>query len=501
MDRKKKLMLNSIMSLIYQGLTLICGFILPRFFLKYYGSAVNGLVSSITQFLGFIVICESGVGAVVQSTFYKPLADNDKEQVSRIFVSSDRFFRKLAIIMVVYTVILMVIYPFGSLESFDYFFTFTLIFVISISTFAQYYFGMTYKLLLFADQLSYRVLAVQCGALLSNAVSCIVLMTLGLTIQLVKLCSSVIFLIQPLIVISFAKRIYHIDRSVALIEEPIKQKWNGLAQHVAAVVLNNTDTMVLTILSTLENVSIYAVHNMVLTGVDRLVDSLTAGMRAMLGNMLAKGEMEELKKTFRNTEWLLHTVTVLVFGCTAVLIVPFISVYTNGIQDANYYQPLFAILITMAHAGHCLRLPYNILILAAGHFKQTQRCYVIAAVLNIIISVACVFFFGLIGVAIGTLVAMVYQTIWMAIYDSKNIIAWPFKIFIKQIVVDLICIVVGLFLSGQFTLGATTYFAWVIMAIKVGLIWLVVVSLVNFIFYRENMIRMFGKITKKGKRE
>ena len=39
-------------------------------------------------------------------------------------------------------------------------------------------------------------------------------------------------------------------------KEPIQQKWNGIAQHVAAVVIGGTDTVVLTLFSTLQNVSI-----------------------------------------------------------------------------------------------------------------------------------------------------------------------------------------------------------------------------------------------------
>lgn len=117
------------------------------------------------------------------------------------------------------------------------------------------------------------------------------------------------------------------------------------------------------------------------------------------------------------------------FGCTGVLIVDFVRVYTYGINDADYIQPLFAVLITIANAGHCLRLPYNILILAAGHYKQTQSNYIIAMILNIVVSIATVKMWGLVGVAIGTLIAMAYQTVWMAKYDSKNIICWYFKNF------------------------------------------------------------------------
>ena len=111
MTREKKLALNSISSLAYQVITIVCGFILPRFFLSYYGSAVNGLVSSITQFLGFISLAECGVGAVVQSTLYKPLAERDMVSVSKIVISAERFFKKIAYLLAGYTVMLMLVYP------------------------------------------------------------------------------------------------------------------------------------------------------------------------------------------------------------------------------------------------------------------------------------------------------------------------------------------------------------------------------------------------------
>ncbi len=142
----------------------------------------------------------------------------------------------------------------------------------------------------------------------------------------------------------------------------------------------------------------------------------------MLGNMLAKNETDELNRSFSHIEWFLHTLVTLVFSVTAVLIVPFVRVYTADISDANYIVPSFAYLITIAQAAYCLRLPYNIMVLAAGHYKQTQWSAIIEAVINIVVSVVLVFNFGLIGVAIGTLAAMAYRTVYLAWYLSRNII-------------------------------------------------------------------------------
>lgn len=502
MTRKKKLLLNSSSSIIYQFVTLICGFILPRFFLSYYGSVVNGLVTSITQFLGFISLAECGVGAVVQSTLYKPLAENDMRSVSKIVLSSNRFFKKIAYLLLVYVSILMLVYPLICLEKFDYLFTMTLIFVISISTFAQYYIGMTYKLLLNADQLGFIQYTIHTTALIINTLLCILLMKKGAPVQVVKLTTSVIFLIQPLLLSYIAKKKYDLDYNITLTDEPIKQKWNGIAQHAATVVLGNTDTVVLTLLSTLENVSVYGVYHLVVHGVKQIILSTTNGMQAMLGNMLAKNETKKLNNTFDYIEWILHTLVTYAFSVTATLIVPFVQVYTVDITDTNYIVPVFAYLITLAQASYCIRLPYNIMVLAAGHYKQTQNSAIVEAVINVVLSVFLVFKFGLIGVALGTFAAMIYRTVYLANYLTKNIIYRKIHHFIKHICVDLcsagLLLLVVHFLPNFFSLETINYGAWILLAMKVAVTGLIIVSLANMVVYYSK-IKAFVQFMKNRK--
>ena len=108
MTRKKKLLLNSGMALAYQAITIVCGFILPKFIIPYFGSATNGLINSITQLLTIITLCECGVGAVVQSALYKPLAENDSESISRVVISSNKFFNRIMLMLSGYVLVLMV---------------------------------------------------------------------------------------------------------------------------------------------------------------------------------------------------------------------------------------------------------------------------------------------------------------------------------------------------------------------------------------------------------
>lgn len=489
LDRYKRAKLNTLCGLLKQIITIICGFILPRFYLVNYGSQVYGIVSSITQFLSFVTLMELGMGAVVQTAFYKPLAEKNNIEISKIIKSATQFFNKVAITFGIYTLILAIIYPMFIQNKFGFLFEASLVIIISISSLAEYFFGITYRLLLMSDQLAFITLGLQSVGLILNFVICIVLMQMGAPIHIVKLASSIVLLLRPIGQVFYVNKHYHIDKNVTFEKEPINQKWNGVAQHVAYYITNNTDTIVLSIFSTLENVAIYAVYNMIASGIKELVLTLNSGMGALFGNLLANKEVDELIIQFRKFEWQIHAIVTLLFSCVGLLIVPFITVYTQGISDADYVQPMFAILITLAQATYCIRLPYDTMVNAAGHYKQTQLSSIIEMCLNLGITIILVSKYGLIGAAIGTLVALSYRTIYLAFYLSKRtIINYNFFIFLKNVVIDIIEVMIIIGISHILNFHCENYMSWFKLAICIFLVSFSVVLIVNLIFHKD-----FGK--------
>lgn len=349
-----------------------------------------------------------------------------------------------------------------------------------------------------ADQRGYIQYNAQTVTVVLNTAVCAVMISMNGTIQMVKLATSLIYLARPLALHFYVKRHYQIDWKIKYTEEPIKQKWNGVAQHIAAVVLDGTDTIVLTVFSTLSNVSIYSVYFLVIKGVKTLFLSMTNGVQALIGELWAKQELEKLKGFFAWVEWVIHTGTTYVFSCTAALIVPFVQVYTFGINDANYIQPAFAVLLTLANAMHCLRLPYNIMVLAAGHYRQTQKNYIVAAILNILVSILTVKVWGLIGVAIGTLVAMTYQTMWLAVYDSRHFIFWSLKNVTKQFAIDTLSAALIIVFGSRMSLKEPSYINWIFMAVNVAVMALVVVVGMNLMFYKNRVKQLANRLWRKN---
>lgn len=488
MSRTKRFAYNTGLSIIYQVFTIVYGLIIPRLILGHFGSDTNGLVQSITQFMSVISFLEFGVGAVIQSSLYKPLAARDNDEISKIIASGEKFFKRIAYILLAYILVLACIFPLRVQQQFSWIFSASLIFAIGLNYFAQYYFGMLDKLLLNADQKVYIQYTLQIICLILSSIVCIVLIQINASIQVVKLATSLIFIIQPVVLRFYVNSHYKINRKIQYSVEPIKQKWNGFAQHLSCVVIENTDTIVLTLFSTLTNVSIYSVYHMIIYGIKQLFQAAIVGIKPIVGEMYAKKEQTELKELFGCIELVLHFFIVLIFCCTGLLILPFVQIYTRSVTDANYVQPLFAFLMVMAHAIHCIRDPYNILILASGHYKQTQNCYFFTALINVVVSVASVRMWGLIGVAIGTLVAMAFQTIWIVVYNSKNIIYWPIKCFVKQVIVDLLSVITIWFLARNIHFNNPNYFTWLCSAAMVFVISFVVLALMAFVFYRKKIL-------------
>lgn len=83
-SQKKRVLYNSIANGVYQIVLLVSGLILPRFILFAFGSAYNGLVASMTQFLGITEVLTMGLAGAARVELYDSLAHNDINRTSGI---------------------------------------------------------------------------------------------------------------------------------------------------------------------------------------------------------------------------------------------------------------------------------------------------------------------------------------------------------------------------------------------------------------------------------
>lgn len=490
----KRLAKNTIASLIQQITGIVCGLVLPRLYLVNYGSAANGLVSSIANFLGFILFLDMGMTSVISSALYQPLAERNHQEISRIMRSARKFFRGLAAVLIGYCVIMLFVYPNVVDSEFGIYYIAGLILISAVNSFFEYYFGLVDRILLNADQRAYIPLAIDIFTSWLNLLGSAVLISLGYGLPVVMLATAFIFLLRPALMGYVIRKEYQIDWNITVSGNPIPQKWNGAAQHVAYIVLQNTDIVVLSVFSTLENVSVYVAYNLVQRAVKQFVGLMNLGLTPLMGNLLARKEEQKLSSLFDKVEWIYHTVTTYAFTVTGILILPFIQVYTKGITDAGYHAPLFAVLLTLAGAAYCYRIPYHAVTVAAGHYRSTQMSSIIEAAANIILSVALVFRLGLAGVAVGTLAAVTYRTIYLVFYLSNHLLKRPVKHFLFHMMANGLAVMLMLLCTAGIRLGEVSLYFWFIMSGKVAGICMLVMLVVNIIFYHKLMRTLWRKV-------
>lgn len=448
---------STIWSVIKYVALILYGLILPREILLACGSEMNGVLRSVSQFLSYTILFEFGICAVIPAALYRPLAEGNFRQISAVLSSGSRVFHKIAGACVVYTLLLALLFPrlSGVSDSLP------LILVIGFGTLVRYAIGLPEEILVIADQKGYIVYRLQTAAIAISLVLQIMLLRSGKSLAIVQLAGTMISILQILTVWLYVRTHYSIDPKIRWTEEPIPQKWNGIAQHVAFFVLENTDIILLTIFTTFREVSVYSVYFMVISGIRRIFMAVSHSIQPKLGELKAKGDHHELNRFFGSFERWTHLAVAVSFGLMGLLLVPFVEAYTGGITDANYTRPVFAILLTVAYGIQSIRDVYDKLILASGHFRQTQKNYIIAAALNLGISAIAVPFWGLEGVASGTLVAMIYQLVYMAWYDTKVLLKRPIQVFLQNLLLDGTIIATLILLAQWIRLPAAEGFRWI----------------------------------------
>lgn len=460
----KLVRLNSLTSLVLQFVTLVSGLIIPRLILSHYGSEVNGLNYSISQMLSVISYFDFGVAAVAQSVLYRPLIDQDRLKISGYYQSIRRYFNRLSGGLVFYIIVLCIYYALTQSDKFSWLFTATLIIVTSISLIGQYVLGISNQVLLSADQKIYIYAILNIVTTILNVGSTYLIVTLGLSIQMVKLISSLIFLLRPLALEWYVRKQYPFISEKEVTPLLIPNQYSGMIQHIATTLTTSLDTILLTIFSTLTNVSIYSVYAFPLNGVRMLFESVASSYKSYFGQLLAKEDTApaELETKFFKFEVLINGIATISSCILIQNLNSFILIYTKGITDIDYNQLLFGFLMIFAFWLMALRIPYTTIINAAGHFKETQHHSLMELVLNLVISISLVINFGLVGVVVGTIISLIFRTVISALYMERYLITRKVYSRFKCLFTDICSFLSFVLLNSKFGLLSDNYISWLL---------------------------------------
>ena len=83
-SRIKKSLLNARVNLVCYFVALVVAFYSRKVFFDFLGAEFLGLTATITGFLGFFNLAESGVGMAIAYLLYKPIYDGDKDRINEL---------------------------------------------------------------------------------------------------------------------------------------------------------------------------------------------------------------------------------------------------------------------------------------------------------------------------------------------------------------------------------------------------------------------------------
>ncbi len=496
--------LNTLSTLTHQLVSTLCGLLIPWIMIDTFGSTAYGITISIAQFLSYITLLEGGIGRVARSALYKPLADRDEERVSQVYLAVRRFFTTIGIIFAIYVVILALGYHSMAdvPASFSWEYTAALVVGIAIGKFAEYMGGVSKVTLLNADQKQYVVNMVYMVTNVLNVILIVVLAKCGVDILWVKVVSSLVFVLRPVLYSLYVRKHYSLRKTN--VRATLPNRFTGIAQHTAYVIQNNTDVMLLTLIADLPSVAVYSVYHLVVFSLRNVATSFTGGMEALLGEMAAKGEQQTLRRTYRSYKLILTVLTLMLFGTAAILIVPFVWLYTYGTTDANYIRPLFALIMVVAEALNCLTLPCFNLTIAANKLRQSQIGAYGEAAINVAVSLVLMLVWDpLLGVAVGTLAAVIFKSIYYTAFAGKHILKIKVSTLFGKLSITTLALV-AFSLGGMWLIQYVridSYLQWAIwgvaFAVATGL-WGLVLGMMLYPHHLKNLhAKLLG--TKKAK--
>lgn len=502
-SRLQKAFYSTFTSGIYQVLYIVCGFVTQRLILGAFGSAYNGVVASITQFLNFFTIFSVGISGATRVALYKTLSKQDIIGTSAIIKANKSYYRKVAVGLIIYIIILAVIFPTVMKKEAPVFTVNALVLIIGMSNFASTYWGNTFRVLLIADQKSYIINTINSLALILNVIVLWSIIRLRGDIVGAKLGSNLIYFLCPLIIFLIVKKSYNLRNDVQPDYSALNGRWDVLANSFANIIHGNVDIFFITMFCSAIEISVYSIYFTVSDGLMKLMNVITNGIEAAFGNMWAKGEKDNLRSNLNKFEYLMFSLSIVLFGSLYVLLVPFMSVYTKNITDADYLRPTLALVFALSELTMSVRTPYVLLVQAAGHYKQTKIGSFIEAGLNVFLTFFLVMKTGIIGAIIGTIIANLFRSIQYGVYASKHIIERPLStMFLKFLWLFItLCVCVKSAQLACSFFAVSNWGSWILYSVVCVFVHILIVFLSSALFYRQDLqsvVKLTFRLVKRG---
>ncbi len=410
---------NLLSSLVYQVVLIALSFLLPRLYLENFGSEVNGVLSTIKQIFVYMLLLEAGVGLATKQALYERLSSNNRDNISSVLSATNIYYKRTGILYSAIVLVIAVVYAYIIPTSINRHELFLIIVLTALPSLFSYFVQAKYRILMEADGRQYVFNNAETALqLISNAAKILVLLLTD-SLILIQLSYCLLALAQLVFLYVYAKRHYRwLNLKATPDFKAISQKDSVLVHQLSGMVFNNTDVILISALCDFTAASVYAIYNMFFAQVQNFIASVTSSVTFALGRLF-HDDRNRFLVLFNAYETVYIMGTYIIYTLMAAFLLPLIQLYTNGINDAEYTNPLLLLLFVVMNLAASAKLPITGIIEYAGEFKNTRSHAVWEMVINLTVTVAGILLFGICGALVGTVAALLYRGIVTIRHASK----------------------------------------------------------------------------------
>lgn len=497
-SRSKSALLNMAFNFAYQIINTLINIIIPPLIIGKFGSTINGLISTIKQILGYVQLLGAGISEATVVSLYKPIAKNDTYRISSIYNACSITFTKSGTLFSITAVLIAFIYPFFINEKFNYYFLVLLILILSIAGISEFFVIGKCRSLLMADQKFYIVNIAQIVGAVGNLLITILLIYLDSNILLIQLGSSIIYAMRLIILYLYVKEHYSfLDSEIEPNFQAINKRKSATIHQLAGLITFGSQTIFVSIFCGLAEASVYSVYNLVFTGINTLLSTVSSALLASFGNIIAQDDEKKLNDIFSIYERIYYILVFCLYTVTYVMFLSFINLYTSNVTDINYSRIEYVVLFCIMGIVNCLRTPGSTIINAAGHYRETQNRAIIEMIICFVLECLLVKDFGGIGILIATIVAYFYRSIDVIYYSNKIILKRKAIISVSIILYNIIIYLIFILSSKFYIINPLSYFDWILDAIVISLVVFTVYIVLNFFISKLEYNKVINKIRRK----
>lgn len=436
---KKEIVLNFIFTIA----TSIILFLQNKYFVRYMGLETLGIMKLFAQLLQYLNIVELGLGSASAFALYKPLVEKNIEQISIIVSTIKRTYNKIALLLLLLGVLATLLLPyFIELENFDKRIYFYWIFYV-LNTVSTYLY-IKYVILFTANQEFIYVRFIQSSSKIFYQILQIIF--------IIKYSSFFIFILLLLLdnitqYIFFKIRYKKYYSYIYL----TKEKYSGLNRDIknlfwhklGAMVVFNTDLILISKFVSIEIVGIYASYQMIVQMLLMIIGVIISVIRPKIGKFVSINTKEEIYQVFKKINIIFLGAAIFLSYVSYIVVDDFIKLWLGN--DIILGKTTL-ILIFVNAAIQIFRNIVETFKESSGFFDDIKSP-ILESVINFVFSIILGIKYGLNGIIMGTLISnvvviLIYKPI--LVFErcfEKNKIEY-FKLYVNYLIIVFISIVI-----------------------------------------------------------